>query len=168
VELQCRGALAREEVKGYAIEWWKEWPRLRWCFYISGGWESGGPERVACCGGADSMLQFRLREEATRWSIIGRWSGGNELILIQWEGSVTRCGGMATSAGGEVAPWREKGGDDVSWADANLTGLKKWRRSTRSIQLLQMDGEDLKQRWINLFIFLKYMQVRSSFVHLIA
>jgi hypothetical protein len=32
---------------------------------------------------------------------------------------------------------------------------------------LQMDGEDLKQRWINL-IFLKHMYVRYSFVHLIA
>jgi hypothetical protein len=28
------------------------------------------------------------------------------------------------SARGEVAPRRAKGGDDVSWADANLTGLK--------------------------------------------
>jgi hypothetical protein len=27
-------------------------------------------------------------------------------------------------AGGEAAPRRGKGGDDVSWADANLTGPK--------------------------------------------
>jgi hypothetical protein len=33
---------------------------------------------------------------------------------------VTRCIGVMTSAGGDVA----KGGDDVSWADANLTGPK--------------------------------------------
>jgi hypothetical protein len=31
---------------------------------------------------------------------------------------------VATSAGEEVAPGREKGGDDVSWADTNLTGPK--------------------------------------------
>jgi hypothetical protein len=37
---------------------------------------------------------------------------------------VTRRGGMMTSVGGEAAPKREKGGDDVSWAGANLTGLK--------------------------------------------
>jgi hypothetical protein len=29
-----------------------------------------------------------------------------------------------TSAMGEVTPWRGKGGDDASWADANLTGPK--------------------------------------------
>jgi hypothetical protein len=49
------------------------------------------------------------------------------------------------SVGGEAAPGRGKGGDDVSWADANLIGPKNEKKSTRSIQLLQMDGEDLKQ-----------------------
>jgi hypothetical protein len=55
VELWWRGALAREEAK------WRhggEWPRLRWSFYISGGWELGGSRRVACGGDANSMLQF--------------------------------------------------------------------------------------------------------------
>jgi hypothetical protein len=37
---------------------------------------------------------------------------------------VTRCGGMTTSVGGEVAPGRGKGEDNVSWANANLTGQK--------------------------------------------
>jgi hypothetical protein len=37
---------------------------------------------------------------------------------------VTRHGGVATSAGGEVAPERGKGGDNASWADANLIGPK--------------------------------------------
>jgi hypothetical protein len=37
---------------------------------------------------------------------------------------VTRCGGMATSAGGEVAPGRGKGGDGANWADVNFTGPK--------------------------------------------
>jgi hypothetical protein len=49
-------------------------------------------------------------------------SGGSDLVLAPREGSVTRCSGMATSAGGEALPERENGGDDVSWADANLTG----------------------------------------------
>jgi hypothetical protein len=31
---------------------------------------------------------------------------------------------MATSARGAAAPEREKGGDDVSWANVNLTELK--------------------------------------------
>jgi hypothetical protein len=32
--------------------------------------------------------------------------------------------GATTSVGGEAAPGREKGGDDASWADTNLTDLK--------------------------------------------
>jgi hypothetical protein len=35
------------------------------------------------------------------------------------------------SAGGEAAPKREKGGDDASWADVNLTGPKN-KKNTRS------------------------------------
>jgi hypothetical protein len=37
---------------------------------------------------------------------------------------MTQCGGEATSTGGEVTPEREKGGDDVSWADMNLSKSK--------------------------------------------
>jgi hypothetical protein len=37
---------------------------------------------------------------------------------------VTRRGSVTTLAEGEMAPGREKGGDNVSWADANLTGAK--------------------------------------------
>jgi hypothetical protein len=44
---------------------------------------------------------------------------------------MTWCGGVATSAEGEAAPGRGKGGDDVSWADANLTGPKN-EENTRS------------------------------------
>jgi hypothetical protein len=37
---------------------------------------------------------------------------------------VTQRGGVTTSTGGEAVPEREKGGDDVSWIDANLTRKK--------------------------------------------
>jgi hypothetical protein len=37
---------------------------------------------------------------------------------------VTRLGGVTTSAEGEVAPGREKGGDNPSWADVILQGRK--------------------------------------------
>jgi hypothetical protein len=37
---------------------------------------------------------------------------------------VTCCGGVTTSAGGEMTPRRGKGGEDTSWADVNLTGPK--------------------------------------------
>jgi hypothetical protein len=59
---------------------------------------------------------------------------------------VTRCDDVATSAGGETAPERGKGGDAISWTDVNLSGSKKLRKFMWSIQLVQMDGEDLKQQ----------------------
>jgi hypothetical protein len=37
---------------------------------------------------------------------------------------MTRCGGVEMSAEGEAAMEREKGGDNVSWVDANFTGPK--------------------------------------------
>jgi hypothetical protein len=43
-----------------AAEWWGEWINLRWSFYSNWGWESGGPQRMDCGGGADSILQFWL------------------------------------------------------------------------------------------------------------
>jgi hypothetical protein len=49
--------------------------------------------------------------------------------LTPWERRMTRCGGVATSVGGEATPKREKGGDDVSWVDANLTGPKNKKNS---------------------------------------
>jgi hypothetical protein len=37
---------------------------------------------------------------------------------------VIRLDGVVTSAGGEVTPGREKGGNDVSWADRIFLGQK--------------------------------------------
>jgi hypothetical protein len=37
---------------------------------------------------------------------------------------MTRRGGMTTSTRREAAPGREKGADDASWVDANLTESK--------------------------------------------
>jgi hypothetical protein len=44
--------------------------------------------------------------------------------LAQWEGSVIRYDGVTTLAGGETTPRREKGVDDASWVDVNLTVSK--------------------------------------------
>jgi hypothetical protein len=52
---------------------------------------------------------------------------------------VTQHGSVTTSIEGEAAPGRGKGGDDASWADANLTEPKNKKKSTRSIQLVQID-----------------------------
>jgi hypothetical protein len=35
------------------VEWWGEWPRLRWPFYSSGGWESSNIGRVTGDGDMD-------------------------------------------------------------------------------------------------------------------
>jgi hypothetical protein len=69
------------------------------------------------------------RGDVTGWSVAKRWSGGSELVLALWEGIMARCGSMAMSNRGEAAPGRGKGGDDVSWADANLTGPKNKENS---------------------------------------
>jgi hypothetical protein len=45
----------------HVVEWWWEWSILRRSFHSNGEWESSGPRRVGCGGGADSMLQFRLK-----------------------------------------------------------------------------------------------------------
>jgi hypothetical protein len=58
---------------------------------------------------------------------------------------VTRRSSVGMSAGGDTAPTREKRGDDTNWADANLTRPKNEKKSTQSIQLLQINGEGLKQ-----------------------
>jgi hypothetical protein len=75
--------------------------------------------------------------------IAGRWSKGNEFVLAAWEDSVTQRGDVVTLARGEAALERRKGWNDANWVDANLTALK-WKKSTWSIPLLQLDGEDLK------------------------
>jgi hypothetical protein len=56
---------------------------------------------------------------------------------------VTRRGGMVTSVRGEAALGREKGGDNVSWADMNLTGSKN-KKNPHGRFSYYMDGEDLK------------------------
>jgi hypothetical protein len=58
---------------------------------------------------------------------------------------VTRRGGVATSVEGETAPGRGKGGDDAVGLTRILLG-QKIKKIHASIQLLQMDSEDLKRR----------------------
>jgi hypothetical protein len=59
-------------------------------------------------------FSFGSRGEEMRQSVAGRRSGGSELVLAQWKGSVIQCDGVMISARGEAAPGREKGGDDTS------------------------------------------------------
>jgi hypothetical protein len=69
-------------------------------------------------------FNFDSRGEATERSVAERWNKGSELVLAPCEWSATRCGGVTMLVRGEVAPEKEKGWDNASWADANITGLK--------------------------------------------
>jgi hypothetical protein len=40
--------------------------KVEMIFYSSGGWELGDLRRIACGGGANSMLQFRLERGGNR------------------------------------------------------------------------------------------------------
>jgi hypothetical protein len=44
-------------------------------------------------------------------------------------GSMAWCDGVVTFAGGEAASGRGKGGDNIGWADVNLTGPKNEENS---------------------------------------
>jgi hypothetical protein len=44
--------------------------------------------------------------------------------LATWEGSVARHDNVVISVKRETTPERGKGGDNASWADADLTGPK--------------------------------------------
>jgi hypothetical protein len=46
---------------------------------------------------------------------------GRKCDMARWHGNV---------GGGEVTPRRGKGGDDISWADANLTGPRTEENSS--------------------------------------
>jgi hypothetical protein len=85
------------------------------------------------------LIVFLLRGESLKLILVDE-------PLLEVVLSQSRRSGMVTSAGGEAALERGKRGDDDSWADVNLTWSKNEKKSTRSIQLLQMDDEDLKQR----------------------
>jgi hypothetical protein len=126
---------------------------------IRGGWPVA-VVRIQC-------FSFGSRKEATGRSVAERWSEASELILSLWEGSVTR-GSVVISAGREATLGRKKGGDDTSWADVNPIGLKNEENPRGRFSRYKMNGENLKQWWVNLIFFWKYMQVRYSFVHRIA
>jgi hypothetical protein len=59
---------------------------------------------------------------------------------------VTRCGEVTISTEVETALGRGKGGGNTNRPNMDLTVSKnEEEKTTRSIQLLQMDNEDLKQ-----------------------
>jgi hypothetical protein len=55
-----------------------------------------------------------------------------------------------TSARGEAAPRREKGGDDITWVYTNLTGPKN-EKKIHTVDSVSINGRWIfKERWVNL------------------
>jgi hypothetical protein len=88
---------------GDMIELRGEWSRLRWSFYSSGGWESDGPGRMACCGGADSMLRCRLEMGNDRMKLCHKMKWRQRVHLgSMWRNynTVQQCGDIGWRKGG--------------------------------------------------------------------
>jgi hypothetical protein len=111
------------------IKWWKSgqgWDDIfivlecvSWV--VQGGW----PTVVVRI----QRFDFDLIEEVMGRSVAERWSGDNELVS-SWDGSTTWHSDVVTSARGEAAPRRSKGGDNGRWDDTNLTRPKN-KENTR-------------------------------------
>jgi hypothetical protein len=83
---------------GDMVEWWGEWPRLRWPFYSSAGWEWGCLRRVAGGGGVDSMLQFWLERgvDGTKRCQKMKWMQQTHLGSMGMKRDMSwRCGGIS-------------------------------------------------------------------------
>jgi hypothetical protein len=150
VELRWHRALARE-----AAKWRHNWvvgrvTNIEMTFYSYGRWESDCPGRVADGSAVNSLLWFWLKRRGDRIKHCQNMkqrqrarlgSMGRKRDTVRRRDDVDRRRG-GTEEGKErrrhLLSWRE------SWT-------KKWRKFTRRIQLLQMNGEYLKQRWVNLF-----------------
>jgi hypothetical protein len=78
---------------GDMVEWCWEWPRLRWPFYSSGGWESGYLRRVAGGCGEDSILWFWFKrgdDEMKRRRQARLCFMGRKCDMARWRGDVSR------------------------------------------------------------------------------
>jgi hypothetical protein len=115
---------------GDVVEWWVEWLRLRWHFYSSGGCEFGCSRRIVDCGGADLMLWFWLE----------RGMGHDEALSEDEVDAGSSCWLYGKEMWHDAAAWwyvgrrrggteEGKGGDNASWADANLTRSKNKKKS---------------------------------------
>jgi hypothetical protein len=127
--------------------------KVKITFYISEWWESSGMERVVGSGGADSILIFQLKRGGNGTKYCRKLNRRQRAHLSSIGKKHDR---MMTLARGEVPPGRGKGGDDTSQAKVNLTEPKNKKKFTRSIQQIQMNGEELKQRLVNLIFFKTY------------
>jgi hypothetical protein len=104
-----------------------------------------GPERVADAGGADLMFQFQLERRGDGTKHYRKMKRRQRAHLDSMRRkcvTARRRDDVGRRRGGTG---KGKGGYDASWAYVNITGLKNKEKSCGSIQLLQMDGDDLKQ-----------------------
>jgi hypothetical protein len=106
---------------GDAVEWWGEWLRLRWPFYSNGGWESGGPTRVANSSAVESMVQFWLERGGDRMKRclkVKRWQRAHHGSMRRKSDTTRRCGDIDPRRGGTG---EGKGMRRCQLVDENLT-----------------------------------------------
>jgi hypothetical protein len=84
--------------------------KVEMTFYSSGGWESGGPRRMAGGGGAESILQFWLERGGDRMKMKMKWRQRTHLDSIG-----RKC---------DMARWS----DDISWMRGDTREGKERRR----------------------------------------
>jgi hypothetical protein len=144
---------------------WVEWPRFRWPFYSSGEWKSCGLGRMADGGGANLMLRFRLEMGGNG---IKHYRKTKRRPWAHFDSMERKCD--TTQHCGDVD--QRRGGAREETMPVGLTWIhtepKNEEYSRGQFSCYKMVGEDLKQRLVNLIFFWKYVQVRSSFIRLIA
>jgi hypothetical protein len=155
VELRWRGSLVREEVK-----WRRSWVvrrvinvkiifLIQWRVWVGRYGESGLRWWCRFNGSVlprEAKRQDEALSEDEAMTASSSWLNRKEV----WHSATTW--------------WRlseerwHRAGEREKTASVGLTRIllgQKWKKFTQSIQLLQMDGEDLKQRWVNLIFFSK-------------
>jgi hypothetical protein len=146
------------------VEWWEERPTLRWPLYRSGGYESDYSWRVTSSGGANLMLQFRIEKGGY----------GTKCYRKMNRRQRAHLGSMRMKC--DTARWRRleerrhRGGkrEETMWFELTQILLGK---KIKKIHVI--DSVAINIRWIfkatmsQFNFFWKYIQVRSSFIHLI-
>jgi hypothetical protein len=134
---------------GGVIEWWREWPRLRWHFHNSGGWmgvrqSKEGGQRWWCRFNTSVLARERrwhdevLPKDETE-AVSLSWLHGKEMwhgVVVWWRQSEDRC-----------HQGRERD-EMMTIRPMQILLGRKWGKFTWLILLLQVDDDDLKQRWV--------------------
>jgi hypothetical protein len=126
--------------------------KIEMIFYSSEGWESEGPDRAGrwWCG---FMLWFQLEGwgDRTKYCWKMKRSQWARLDFMRRKRDTVRRRGDVDRRKGGTGEGKRSRRHQLYWRESYWA--EKWKKFTWSIQLLQMDGENLKQQWVNLIYF---------------